>query len=61
MRARRGLRGRPVVVYDDWRDRPRARGWWLLRHHGHPDVRVLDGGLAGLARRGRARSDRGAP
>jgi thiosulfate/3-mercaptopyruvate sulfurtransferase len=34
---------RPVVVYDDWTGLAAGRCWWLLRHHGHPAVRVLNG------------------
>ncbi len=45
--------GRPVVVYDDWSGLAATRAWWLLTHHGHPDVRVLDGGWDWWQREGR--------
>lgn len=39
----------PVVVYDDGDATVAARLWWLLQHHGHPAVRVLDGGFRAWA------------
>jgi thiosulfate/3-mercaptopyruvate sulfurtransferase len=37
--------GTLVVAYDEAAEGGAARLWWLLRHFGHDDVTVLDGGL----------------
>jgi thiosulfate/3-mercaptopyruvate sulfurtransferase len=37
---------RPVIAYDQGDNVAAARAWWVLGYFGHPDVRVLDGGLA---------------
>jgi thiosulfate/3-mercaptopyruvate sulfurtransferase len=44
--------GQPVVVYDDGDATIASRLWWMLRHYGHDNVAVLDGGFKGWAASG---------
>lgn len=46
MRSAGVTMSRPVVAYDDWASLPASRVWWMLRHFGFLEVRVLDGGIA---------------
>jgi thiosulfate/3-mercaptopyruvate sulfurtransferase len=38
--------GTRIVLYDNNKYSASARAWWMLRLFGHPDIAVLDGGLA---------------
>ena len=47
-----GITGRETVVfYEDSSGMRAARGAWILEYLGHPAVKILDGGLKGLAPR----------
>jgi len=50
--------GTRIVVYDNNRYSASARAWWMLRLFGHPEVAVLDGGLAKWLAEGRPVDDR---
>jgi thiosulfate/3-mercaptopyruvate sulfurtransferase len=49
--------GTRIVVYDNNRYSASARAWWMLRLFGHPEVAVLDGGLAKWRAEGRPVTD----
>jgi thiosulfate/3-mercaptopyruvate sulfurtransferase len=50
--------GTRIVIYDANRYSASARAWWMFRVFGHPDVAVLDGGLAKWRAEGRPLDDR---
>ena len=59
---RAGVGDGTVVVMDGADGLAAARGWWVLRHAGHPDVRLLDGGWdAWVAAGGAVETGPGAP
>ena len=49
--------GTRVVLYDNNKYSASARAWWMLRLFGHPEVFVLDGGLAKWRTEGRPVTD----
>jgi thiosulfate/3-mercaptopyruvate sulfurtransferase len=49
--------GTRIVVYDNNKYSASARVWWMFRVFGHPDVAVLDGGLAKWRAEGRPLTD----
>jgi len=51
----------PVVVYDATTTPNAGRVWWLIRYSGHPDVRLLNGGLAGWRESGGTPGDDDVP
>jgi thiosulfate/3-mercaptopyruvate sulfurtransferase len=46
MRSHGVRSGVPVVVLDDSAGFAAGRAWWCLRHFGHPEVSLLNGGFA---------------
>jgi thiosulfate/3-mercaptopyruvate sulfurtransferase len=49
--------GTRIVLYDNNKYSASARAWWVLRLFGHPEVAVLDGGLAKWRAEGRPVTD----
>ena len=49
--------GTRIVIYDNNRYSASARAWWMFRLFGHPDVAVLNGGLAKWRAEGRPVTD----